>query len=80
MRPASPAFPQDAAVLDEFLQAQLERSGCSVGELDELAGLMRHCLLKSSDSAMSRSISGVMVKTGGNMAGLADDLADSGRL
>lgn len=42
--------------------------------------IMRHCPLKSSSSAMSRSISGVMVKTGGSMAVLADYLADFGRL
>jgi hypothetical protein len=41
---------------------------------------MRHWPLNSSSSAMSRRISGVMMKTGGNMAFLADCLADYSRL
>ena len=43
-------------------------------------GIMRHCPLNSSSSAMSRRISGVMLKTGGNMADLAVYLAVYGRL
>lgn len=42
--------------------------------------IMRHCPLNSSSSATSRRISGVMLKTGGNTAALADCLADYSRL
>lgn len=37
MRPASLSFRQEVAVLDEFLQTQLQRAGFAVGELDEFA-------------------------------------------
>ena len=49
-------------------------------EAGERLRIMRHCPLKSSSSAMSRRISGVMLKTGGNMAVLAVCLADYSRL
>jgi len=66
--------------VEEPTLSMVATSRSEVSFSGERLRIMRHCPLNSSSSAMSRRISGVMLKTGGNMVVLADCLADYSRL